>query len=151
MFHHRAVPYLQALSEGVIASHTSKLFGIGESAVEAQLRQQMNAMTNPTLAPYAKEGECELRVTAKAATQEEAQALLLPTVDQLKSPVRRSGLRGGRALPGVCGAGGASEGEGADPGHRRELHRRPDGQAAHRRSPGPPRYSRAAWSPIPTR
>ena len=32
MFHHRAVPYLQALSEGVIASHTLKLFGIGESA-----------------------------------------------------------------------------------------------------------------------
>ena len=38
MFHHRAVPYLQALSEGVIASHTLKLFGIGESAMEAQLR-----------------------------------------------------------------------------------------------------------------
>ena len=70
MFHHRAVPYLQALSEGVIASHTLKLFGIGESAMEAQLRDEMNAMSNPTLAPYAKEGECELRVTAKAPTQE---------------------------------------------------------------------------------
>ena len=64
MFQYRAVPYLQQLSEGVIASHTIKLFGIGESSVEAQLRQQMNAMTNPTLAPYAKEGECELRVTS---------------------------------------------------------------------------------------
>ena len=29
-------PYLQSLSEGVIASHTLKLFGIGESAMEAQ-------------------------------------------------------------------------------------------------------------------
>ena len=85
MFQYRAVPYLQQLSEGVIASHTIKLFGIGESSVEAQLRQQMNAMTNPTLAPYAKEGECELRVTAKAATAEEAQALLQPTVDQIKA------------------------------------------------------------------
>ena len=84
MFQYRAVPYLQQFYEGVIASHTLKLFGIGESAMEAQLREQMNAMTNPTLAPYAKEGECELRVTAKAATQEEAQALLLPTVDKLK-------------------------------------------------------------------
>ena len=85
MFHHRAVPYLQALSEGVIASHTLKLFGIGESAMEAQLRDEMNAMSNPTLAPYAKEGECELRVTAKAPTQEEAQALLLPKVEELKA------------------------------------------------------------------
>ena len=84
MFRHRAMPYLQKLSEGVIASHTLKMFGIGESAMEQQLREQMNAMTNPTLAPYAKEGECELRVTAKAATNEEAQALLKPTVEQMK-------------------------------------------------------------------
>ena len=84
MFRQRAVPYLQTLSEGVIASHTVKLFGIGEAAVEAQLRDRMNAMHNPTLAPYAKEGECELRVTAKAATQAEAQALLRPTVAQLR-------------------------------------------------------------------
>ena len=85
MFRFRAVPYLRALSEGVIASHTIKLFGIGESTMEAQLREQMNAMHNPTLAPYAKEGECELRVTAKAATDEEAQTLLRPTVEQIKA------------------------------------------------------------------
>ena len=85
MFQYRAKPYLLSLSEGVIASHTIKLFGIGESTMEAQLRDQMNAMSNPTLAPYAKEGECELRVTAKAATDEEAQALLKPTVEQVKA------------------------------------------------------------------
>ena len=84
MFRYRAMPYLQSLSEGVIASHTLKLFGIGESSMEAQLREQMNAMSNPTLAPYAKEGECELRVTAKAPTDAEAQALLKPTVEQIK-------------------------------------------------------------------
>ena len=84
MFYHRAVPYLQKLSEGVIASHTLKLFGIGEAAMEDRLKDRMNAMTNPTLAPYAKEGECELRVTAKATTDEEAQALLRPTVEQVK-------------------------------------------------------------------
>ena len=57
MFRYRVVPYLQALSEGSSPPHTLKLFGIGESAMEAQLRDQMNAMANPTLAPYAKEGE----------------------------------------------------------------------------------------------
>ena len=84
MFYERAVPYLARFSEGVIASHTLKLFGIGESSMEAQLREQMNVMSNPTLAPYAKEGECELRVTAKAPTDAEAQALLKPTVEQIK-------------------------------------------------------------------
>ena len=85
MFHYRAKPYLLSLSEGVIASHTLKLFGIGESAMEEQLRTQMNEMTNPTLAPYAKEGECELRVTAKAENDEQAQKLLRPTVEQIKA------------------------------------------------------------------
>ena len=85
MFHYRAKPYLLSLSEGVIASHTLKLFGIGESAMEQQLREQMNEMTNPTLAPYAKEGECELRVTAKAENDEQAQKLLQPTVEQIKA------------------------------------------------------------------
>ncbi len=85
MFQYRAKPYLLSLSEGVIASHTIKLFGIGESSMEAQLRDQMNVMSNPTLAPYAKEGECELRVTAKAATDAEAQALLRPTVEQVRA------------------------------------------------------------------
>ena len=84
MFQYRAKPYLLSLSEGVIASHTIKLFGIGESAMEARLREQMNTMSNPTLAPYAKEGECELRVTAKAASSEEAQSLLQPTVAQVR-------------------------------------------------------------------
>ena len=85
MFHYRAKPYLLSLSEGVIASHTLKLFGIGESAMEEQLRTQMNEMSNPTLAPYAKEGECELRVTAKADNDERAQKLLRPTVEQIKA------------------------------------------------------------------
>ncbi len=85
MFQYRAKPYLLSLSEGVIASHTLKLFGIGESTMEAQLREQMNAMHNPTLAPYAKEGECELRVTAKAPTDQQAQDLLRPTVEKVKA------------------------------------------------------------------
>ena len=85
MFTHRVIPYLKDLSDGVIASRTLKLFGIGESSMEAQLRDKMNAMTNPTLAPYAKEGECELRITAKAATEEEAHTLIDPVEADLKA------------------------------------------------------------------
>ena len=84
MFEHRAVPYLQALADGVIASRTLKIFGMGESAVEAKLRDRMNALTNPTLAPYAKTGEVELRITAKAATVEEARALIVPVEKEVR-------------------------------------------------------------------
>ena len=84
MFEHRAVPYLRALADGVIASRTLKLFGMGESAVEAKLRDRMNALTNPTLAPYAKTGEVELRITAKAATVEEARALIVPVEEEVR-------------------------------------------------------------------
>ena len=38
-------------------------FGIGESQLESELRKEMEEMTNPTIAPYAKEGEVMLRVT----------------------------------------------------------------------------------------
>lgn len=84
MLEHRVIPYLKGLSDGVIASRTLKLFGIGESAMEAQLREEMLSMHNPTLAPYAKEGECELRITAKAPTLEVAQAMLDPVEAELR-------------------------------------------------------------------
>ena len=85
MFTYRVVPYLKDLADGVIVSRTLKLFGIGESSMEAQLRERMNAMTNPTLAPYAKEGECELRITAKAADEESAHALIDPVEARLRA------------------------------------------------------------------
>ena len=78
MFRERALPWLARLSEGIIRSRTLRVFGLGESAVEAMLRDRMNELTNPTLAPYAKEGEVELRITAKADTASEADALIAP-------------------------------------------------------------------------
>jgi nicotinamide-nucleotide amidase len=40
---------------------------------------------NPTLAPYANEGECYLRVTAKAHSQQEADALCQPLIQEIKN------------------------------------------------------------------
>ncbi|MBQ2297349.1 MAG: nicotinamide-nucleotide amidohydrolase family protein, partial [Ruminiclostridium sp.] len=85
MFRHRAGPYLKKLSDGVIASRTVKTFGIGESSVEDQLRDLMNALHNPTLAPYAKPTGTELRITAHAQTEEEAFALIAPVEEQVKA------------------------------------------------------------------
>ena len=84
LFEHRAMAYLQALTDGVIVSHEIRVFGMGESHVEAKLRDMMTTMTNPTLAPYAKPNECMLRATAKAPTAAQAEALLAPLVQQVR-------------------------------------------------------------------
>lgn len=70
--------YLQKKADCVIHSKTLKVFGIGESAMEEQLEEIIKNQSNPTIAPYAKTGECELRLTAKAKTVEEAEELLKP-------------------------------------------------------------------------
>ena len=84
MFQHRAVPYLQDLTHEKIFSHEIRIFGMGESQVEALLHDIMVESANPTLAPYAKTGECMLRATAKARTREEAEAMLAPMIEKVK-------------------------------------------------------------------
>lgn len=85
MFRFRAVPYLKELSDGVIASRTVKTFGIGESAAEEKLRDLMNSLHNPTLAPYAKPSGTELRITAHGDTEDEVFALIAPVEEQVKA------------------------------------------------------------------
>lgn len=85
MFKACAMPYLRTFSDEVIVSHSLHIFGSGESSVEAKLRDMMNEMSNPTLAPYAKEGEVMLRVTAKSETEEQAEELMQPVIEKLRS------------------------------------------------------------------
>ena len=84
MFRTWVEPYLRELSREVICSRTLKLFGMGESAVESLLRERMNTLQNPTLAPYAKTGEVELRITAKASCESDARALIQPVEEEVR-------------------------------------------------------------------
>ncbi|MGI5985156.1 MAG: competence/damage-inducible protein A [Oscillospiraceae bacterium] len=84
MFKACAMPYLRALSDEVILSHSLNIVGSGESAVESKLREMMNDLVNPTLAPYAKEGEVMLRITAKAKSEEEAEKMTLPVIEKVR-------------------------------------------------------------------
>lgn len=84
MMRERAMEYLRKLSDGEIVSHNIRIIGMGESAVEAKLRERMEKMENPSLAPYAKEGEVLLRVTGKAESHEAADALTRPVIEELK-------------------------------------------------------------------
>ena len=85
MLQQRALPYLEALCGGVIGSRYVKIFGEGESTVEYLTRPLADSLENVTMAPYAKEGECEVRVTARAETKEAALALCDPVVEQVKA------------------------------------------------------------------
>lgn len=84
MLEHRVRPILAALSDGVIVSHNIHFFGIGESEMEYRLRSYMQELTNPTLAPYAKPGECLVRVTAKAPTAAEAEEMMAPVIERVR-------------------------------------------------------------------
>lgn len=84
MFKNCAMPYLRSLSDAEILSHNIHIFGRGESSVELQLRDMMQSLTNPTLAPYAKSGEVMLRLTAKAQNCVEAEALMTPVLEEVK-------------------------------------------------------------------
>ena len=86
MLQNYAVPYLAQFQSAVIASHSVHVFGRGEAAV-AEMIADLTENSNPTAAPYAKEGEMFVRVTAKAATQAEADALCAPVVEEIRRRV----------------------------------------------------------------
>ncbi len=72
MFEKSVMPYLQSMSEDVICYRMLRAFGIGESSLETKLMDLIDAQTDPTLATYAKEGECSVRVASKRKSAEEA-------------------------------------------------------------------------------
>ncbi len=84
MFKAYALPYLRRLSDEQIVSHSLRIFGMGESTVDQIFRDEMNAMTNPSMAPYAKECDCLLQVTAKAKSEAEAEAMIRPVMEHVR-------------------------------------------------------------------
>jgi len=70
--------------EGVIVAHYFRISRMGESMVEEALADLMQG-ENPSLAPYASPGEVTLRLTARAKSEEQAQALLEPVAAEIRS------------------------------------------------------------------
>ena len=85
LFMNQVFPYLQKLQPEVIRSQMVKICGVGESQVEDKLLDLIDKQKNPTIATYAKTGEVHIRVTAKAATEEEARKLVKPVVKEIKN------------------------------------------------------------------
>ncbi len=83
MFNDKVRPYLSAFSEDTILSHNVRTFGIGESSMSERVADLLE-MSNPTVAPYAKNGEALLRVTAKAKTKKDAEELMKPVLAEIE-------------------------------------------------------------------
>lgn len=83
MFDRDIAPYLNSLQPEGIYSKMVKICSVGESRAETMILDLLEQQSNPTIAPYAKTGEVHLRVTARAAGEEQAEALMKPVMDEL--------------------------------------------------------------------
>ncbi|BAU65786.1 competence/damage-inducible protein CinA [Stanieria sp. NIES-3757] len=85
MWQATAVPFLKSQGWGleIIYSRMLRFRGIGESALAEKVAPLFD-LTNPTVAPYASDGEVRLRVSAKAKSESDAIALIEPIAQQIQ-------------------------------------------------------------------
>ena len=83
MFEESVIPYFEQKSPYKLVSKYLRVFGIGESAMEDKLLDIIESQTNPTIAPYAKEGEVQLRISAKCQKNEDAEAIIRPVINEI--------------------------------------------------------------------
>lgn len=84
MYRESVEPYLKKFTNEIILSKNIRTFGIGESAMSEAVADLLEG-SNPTVAPYAKSGEALLRVTAKAESEAQAEKLMAPVIDEIRS------------------------------------------------------------------
>lgn len=97
MYLNHVKPYLMGFTKMKFISHNIHVCGIGESSMAAMVKDLLD-MQNPTVAPYAKDGESLLRVTAAGQSEEECEALAKPVIEDILG-------RLGSAVYGVdCGS-----------------------------------------------
>ncbi|MBX6762144.1 MAG: competence/damage-inducible protein A [Rubrobacteraceae bacterium] len=88
MFEETLVPLIRERSEGAIVSRTLWFVGLGESALAERVQDLLDA-ENPTVAPLAGQGKVRLRITARAATPEEAERQIEPVAREILSRLGR--------------------------------------------------------------
>ena len=78
------LPELAARGTAVVRSKVLRCAGIGESALAERVDDLFTGSVNPTIAFLASSGEVKVRITAKAATAEEANALIEPVAEEVR-------------------------------------------------------------------
>lgn len=70
------IPLLAQGQDEFLVSRTLRYFGLGESALVTAISDIIDEQTNPTVAPYIKDYEVTLRLTARSASRADANASL---------------------------------------------------------------------------
>jgi nicotinamide-nucleotide amidase len=85
MWRDTAVSFLktQGYGQNSIYSRSLHFFGVSESALAEKVNHLFDS-NNPTVAPYAGNGQVRLRVAAKASSEAAAQLLIEPVVAEIK-------------------------------------------------------------------
>ncbi|NMA94517.1 MAG: competence/damage-inducible protein A [Clostridiales bacterium] len=83
MFENYALDYLKEYSNEVIHSRVIKIYGMGESTVESNIRDILLTQNNPTIAPLATGGEMSLRITAKTDKNSDPIELIAPVEKEI--------------------------------------------------------------------
>jgi nicotinamide-nucleotide amidase len=78
------LPELASQGAAVVRSRVLRCAGIGESALAERVDDLFSGSVNPTIAFLASSGEVKVRITAKAATAEEAERLIEPVVEEVR-------------------------------------------------------------------
>lgn len=84
LFENGARQYLERFMEKKMYYRIIRTIGIGESDLEMLLLPLIDGQTDPTIATYAKEGECTLRVASQRDTAEEAEAAVNDMIGKIK-------------------------------------------------------------------
>ncbi|MBU3156280.1 competence/damage-inducible protein A [Clostridium estertheticum] len=94
MFEESVVPYLKKFEQGVLVSKVLRVIGVGESSAAEMIEDILDTQTNPTVAPYAKEGEVTFRITSKANTYDEGIKLMEPMEAEIRSRLGNNNIYG---------------------------------------------------------
>lgn len=84
MFEASVMPYLEQFQDCVLVSKVLRVLGLGESLMEDKIKDIIDSQTNPTIAPYAKEGEATLRITARGRDKKEAEVIMAPVEKKIR-------------------------------------------------------------------
>ena len=90
MFNNKVIPFLlnKYSNSKKLFSKVINIFGIGESKVESMFANLMRTSVNPTIAPYAKLGELELRTTALAYNETKANEIINPIIEEITAKLK---------------------------------------------------------------
>lgn len=85
MLENRILPYLRERFNlrGIIKAKLLRTVGIGESMLDAEIGE-LEKLTNPTVGLNAHAGAVDVRITAKAESEAEADALIAPVAAQVR-------------------------------------------------------------------